>query len=108
MPLRSVMVQLLPSGSHLPLLGQFGNVRPGVAVNADEILQGRPFIELATAALQPGKVGIPAQGRDGDPEPLQLRRLADGAVVCAQATVATSARCTHDPHTEPRIPPSSA
>jgi hypothetical protein len=45
---------------HLPLLGQFGNVRPRVAVNTDEIFQGWSFIEHATAALQPGKVRIPA------------------------------------------------
>ena len=31
-------------GHHLPLLGQLGNVCPGVPANADEELQGEPFI----------------------------------------------------------------
>ena len=53
-------------GGHLPLLGQFGDIRPRMPVNADEELQGGPFIQVATAGIEPGEVGVPAQGGDGD------------------------------------------
>src|SRR5437762_13504514 len=62
----------LAIGGHLPLLSQFRNVRPRVAVNPNEVFQGRPLIEHATAALQPGKVGVITQGCDSHDQSLQL------------------------------------
>src|SRR6266508_3653885 len=44
-----------------------------MAVDADEVFQGGPFIQLAAAALEPGEIGVPAQGRDGDPQALDFR-----------------------------------
>ena len=71
----------LTIGSHGPLLGQLRNVRPGVAINTDEVFQGRTLIEHATTALQPGKVGVPPQRCHSNDQPLQLslsRRLRPG------------------------------
>src|SRR4029453_5199809 len=59
-------------GSHLPLLRQLRNIGPGATVDADEELQGRPFIQVAAAGVEPREVGVPAHGRHGDPQPLQF------------------------------------
>jgi len=58
-------------GAHRPLLSQLGDVGPGIAVNAHKELQGRPFIQVAAARIEPGEV-VPAHGRNGDPQPLEF------------------------------------
>src|SRR5262249_7088032 len=58
-------------GSHLPLLCQLRNIGPGAPVDADEELQGGPFIQVAAAGVEPREVGVPTHGRRGDPQSLQ-------------------------------------
>src|SRR5207244_9098760 len=44
----------------------------GLAVDADEELQGGPFIQVTAAGIEPGEVGVPAHGCHSNSEPLQL------------------------------------
>src|SRR5215468_6195503 len=46
---------------HRPLLSQFRYIAAGVTIDPDEVFQSRSLIEHATAALQPGEIGVPPQ-----------------------------------------------
>src|SRR5919199_549774 len=62
----------LAIGTHRPRLRQFGNIGAGMPINPHQVFESGPFIELAAATLQPGEVGVPAQGCHGDFEPIHL------------------------------------